>query len=84
MSSSVGKRERERQKIERARAKAERKAAVRADAAEPVGVVSNRSEAEIIEELGALHRAVEAGEISPEDFEERRSRIQAEFEGLSR
>ncbi len=84
MSSSIGKRERERQKLERARAKAERRAAGRAASAEPVEVTSNRSESELIEELASLHRAFEASEISPEDFEERRDKIQAEFEGLSR
>lgn len=84
MSSSVGKRQRERQKIERAHAKAERRAAGRAAAAEPVELVSNRTEPELIEELAALHRSFEAGEISAEDFEERRDGMQAEFEGLSR
>ncbi|MHB8438658.1 MAG: hypothetical protein ACYDD4_05785 [Acidimicrobiales bacterium] len=83
MSSSVGKRQRERQKVERARAKAERKAARLADSPEPIDVVSDRSESELIDDLGALQRAFEAGEVSPEDFEERRSRIQAQFEQLS-
>ncbi|MGH9918317.1 MAG: hypothetical protein ACRD6W_05545, partial [Nitrososphaerales archaeon] len=68
MSSSVGKRQRERQKLERAQAKAERKAARQATGPKEPDVPSHRSESELIEELGALHRAVEAGEVSPEDF----------------
>jgi hypothetical protein len=84
MSSSVGKRQRERQKRERAQAKAERKAARQTTGAEEPDGLSYRSEAELIEDLGALHRALEAGEMSPEDFEERRHRIQAQFERLSR
>lgn len=84
MSSSVGKRQRERQKLERAQAKAERKAARQATVAEPPDVFSPRSESELIEDLGALRRAFEAGEVSPEDFEQSRDRIQAQFEQLSR
>lgn len=84
MSSSVGKRQRERQKIERAQHKAERKAARQAGDSKPAdGVVSTRTEAELIEELGGLHRALEAGELSPADFEEQRDRLQAQFEQLS-
>lgn len=84
MSSSVGKRQRERQKLERAQAKAERKAVRQAAGIEQAGGLSPRSESELIEDLGVLHRALEAGTISPEDFEERRERIQAQFERLSR
>ncbi|HET9732187.1 MAG TPA: hypothetical protein VFP54_05880 [Acidimicrobiales bacterium] len=83
MASSVGKRQRERQKLERAQAKAERKAARNTDDGEPTVVLSNRSEAELIEDLGALHRALEAGQVSLEEFEERRDGIQAQFERLS-
>lgn len=83
MASSVGKRRRERQKLEQAQAKAERKAARRAADAEPAIVLSHRSEAELIEDLAALHRALETGEVSPEEFVERRDRIQAQLEQLS-
>lgn len=79
MASSVGKRQRERQKMERAQAKAERKAARQATGAEPANVSSYRSESELIEDLGALHRAFEAGEMSPEEFEERRGQIREQF-----
>jgi hypothetical protein len=84
MSSSVGKRQRERQKLERAQAKAKRRAARQATGSEPTDGFSPRSESELIEDLGALHRAFEAGEMSPEDFEDRRDRIQAQYEQLPR
>jgi hypothetical protein len=78
MATSAGKRERERQKMEKAKAKAERKAARQAADPQPEDG-SSRSESELIEDLGELHRAYEAGEVSLEDFEERRDRLQAEF-----
>lgn len=79
MPSSAGKRERERQKLEKAQAKAERKAARQAADRQLEDPSSVRSESELIEDLGALHRAFEAGEITSEDFENRRDRLQAEF-----
>lgn len=84
MASSVGKRQREVQKLEHAQAKAERKAARRAADAESGVVLSHRSEAELIEDLTALHRELEAGEVPPEEFEKHRDRIQAQLEQLSR
>jgi len=83
MTSSVGKRQRERQKLEQAQAKAERKAARRSAGAEPALVQPHRSEAELIEDLAALHRALEAAKVSPEEFEERRDLVQAQLEQLS-
>jgi hypothetical protein len=82
MASSAGKRERERQKLEKNKAKADRKAARRATETES-GETSSRSEPELIEELSALHRAFEAGEVSLEEFGERRERLQAEFGDLT-
>ncbi len=84
MSTSVGKRQRERQKLEKAKAKAERKAARRATDAEPAEPTLHRSESELIDDLGALHRAFEVGELSPEEFEERRDMLQVQFEQLPR
>lgn len=84
MSSSAGKRERERQKRERAQAKAERRAARQETGSEDTDRYPSRSEAQLIDELGLLHRASEAGEVSPEDFEERRNQIQIQFDRLSR
>ena len=84
MTSSVRKRQRERQKLEQAQAKAQRRAARRAADAEPGVVSSHRSEAELIAHLAALHQAHEAGELSTEEFEERRTGIQAQLEPLLR
>lgn len=84
MGTSAGKRRREQEKLEKATAKAGRKAARRAMPAAPVGPLSPLSESELIEDLGALHRALEAGDISPENFEERRDRLHAQFEQLYR
>jgi hypothetical protein len=85
VSSSVGKRQHERQKLERAQVKAERKAARQAASAEDeysVGL-SDRSEPELIDDLAALQRAFGDGEMSAEDFAESRDRIQAQLERLS-
>lgn len=85
MSSSVGKRQRERQKIERAQAKAERRAVRQAastegtDAAGPV----DRSEAELIDDLRSLQHAFGEGELTAEEFATRRDAIQAQLERLS-
>jgi hypothetical protein len=84
MGSSAGKRRREQEKLEKAKAKAGRKAARRAVDAAPARPLSQLSESELIEDLGALHRAFEAGDITPEDFEERRDRLHAQFEQLYR
>jgi hypothetical protein len=78
MATSVQKRQREQQKLEKAQAKAARKVA-RQTTAEPLENAAHRSEAELIEDLQALHRAFEAGDVSPEDFEEHRDRLQAQF-----
>jgi hypothetical protein len=83
MSSSVGKRQREQQKREKAQAKAERRAARQAMESEDTEDLEPRTEAELVEELGALQRSFGSGEISPEDFEEQRGRIQAQLERLS-
>ena len=82
MPSSAGKRRREQQKLEKAQAKAQRRVA-RQSAPQPSEDLGHRSEAALIDELRALHLAFEAGEVSPEDFEERHNRLQAQFEQLS-
>ena len=84
MASSVGKRQRERQKVERARAKAERKTARQTtDEASPEDLPL-RSETELMEDLQTLQRSFENDELSLEEFEERRDLIQAQFEQLSK
>jgi hypothetical protein len=84
MGSSAGKRRREQERLEKTRAKAGRKAARRAIDAVPAGPLSQLSESELIEDLGALHRALETGNITLEDFEERRDRLHAQFEQFYR
>ncbi len=84
MSSSVGKRQRERQKVERAQAKAERKAARLATDPEETEDLAPRTETELMDDLAELHRSFEAGGVSPEDFEARREQIQAQFDRLLR
>lgn len=86
VSSSVGKRQRERQKLERAQVKAQRKAARQAAGAEDedATIPSDQGEPELTDELCALQQAFGDGEISAEDFEHRRARIQTQLERLSR
>jgi hypothetical protein len=84
MSSSVGKRQREREKVERAQVKARRKAARQAAGTEAEDAeLSDRSEPELIDDLAALQRAFGDDEMSAEDFAERRALIQAQLERLS-
>jgi hypothetical protein len=85
VSSSVGKRQRERLKLERAQDKAKRKAARHLSGAEgeDAAGLSDRSEPELIDDLAALQRAFGDGAMSAEDFAERRARIQAQLERLS-
>lgn len=80
MSSSVGKRQREQRKLEQTAAKAVRKAARREGAAPSSGSAPYRSEAELTGELGELRRALERGEVPPEEFELRRDEIQVQLE----
>ncbi|HLN17361.1 MAG TPA: hypothetical protein VK277_11520 [Acidimicrobiales bacterium] len=84
MATSAGKRFRERQKLERVQAKAERKAARVASNDEPAVAPSQRSESELIEDLGTLQRDFEAGDVSQQDFEERRDLIGTQLERFSR
>lgn len=81
--SSAKKRERERLKIERTQAKEERRASRLDENAPPEPRTPARSEDALIEELSALQRALEAGTVSPEEFEQRRAVLQAEFGQLS-
>lgn len=83
MGSSLGKRQRERQKSEKAKVKADRKAARKATDLEPTDLAPDLSEPQLIEDLAALYRAFEAGDVSPEEFEDRRDQLQAQFERLS-
>jgi hypothetical protein len=80
MGGSAGKRRREQERLEKTSAKVAR----RAIDAVPAGPLSQLSESELIEDLGALHRALETGNITLEDFEERRDRLHAQFEQFYR
>ncbi len=77
--SSAKKRERERLKIERTQEKQERRASRLDSNAQPEPRTPARSQDALIEELGALQRALEAGTVSPEEFEHRRALLQDEF-----
>ena len=83
MGTSAGKRRREQQKLEKARAKAERRASLKEAEPEDLSAGDPRNEAELIEDLRNLQQSFEAGEISSEQFEERRNFLQAEFGQLS-
>ncbi len=82
--TTIGKRNVQQQKREKARAKEERRAARRSvepdENTEPVDM----SEAELIEELAKLHGAVEAGGLSLEEAEERREHIRKQLEQIER
>ena len=80
--TTSGKRQRQQQQREKAQAKVERKAA--RQASEPEGLTQpvESSELELMEELAVLHRSIEAGHITYQEFEERREHIRQQLEHL--
>jgi hypothetical protein len=79
--TTIGKRNVQQMKREKAQAKQERKAARRAvPEAGPAPVMA--SEAELIEELAGLSRSLESGQLSPREFEDRRERIRTQLEQI--
>lgn len=78
---TAGKRNLQQQKREKAQAKVARKAARRAADPDPT-VQVEATEAELIEQLASLHRAAEAGDVSAQDFEERREHLRKQFEQI--
>ena len=80
MASSAGKRQREAQKVDKAQAKAERKAARLASEPEDITLPPGRSESAIIDDMAELHRASKSGEISPEEFSDRLSVLQRQLQ----
>lgn len=80
--TTIGKRNVQQMKREKAQAKQERRAARKAapDASRELVEVS---EGELIEELADLSKALEAGELSPAEFEERRERVRAKLEQVA-
>src|SRR4029077_2724161 len=79
---TAGKRNLQQQKREKAQAKIARKAARRAADSEITFVPVDATEAELIEQLANLHRVAEAGEVSPQQFEERREHIRMQLEQI--
>jgi hypothetical protein len=82
--TTIGKRNVEQQKREKARAKEERRAARQSAEPEESTEPVDMSEAELIEELAKLHGAVEAGQMSLEESEERREHIRKQLEQIER
>lgn len=81
--TTAGKRNVQQKKREKARAKQERRAARREGDLDPTEPVE-ASEAQLVDELAALHAALEAGEVSIYDFEERREHIGNQLEQIQR
>jgi len=82
--TTAGKRNVQQKKREKAQAKQERKAARRdVDPDAPVMLVE-ASEAELIDEMAKLHGAVEAGDVSLEEFEGRLEEIRRQLEQIER
>ncbi len=80
--TTVGKRNIQQQKYEKARAKQERRAARRAAPTDTDGVDVSMSESELIDELAKLHAAMESGRVSLQEFEERREEIRRQLQQL--
>lgn len=81
--STFGKHDREQQKRAKAKAKAERRVARHtAEPEEGSGPVSGATEAELIEQLGSVHRSLKAGEIGLEEFETRQEQIRSELQRI--
>lgn len=80
--TTTGKRDVQQHKREKAQAKQERRAARRLEKTEPDSNRVETSEAELIDQLAALHAAVESTAISREEFEQRREVIRRQLEQL--
>jgi hypothetical protein len=80
--TTYGKRQREQEKREKAQAKVERREARHAVDLEAVDEPVEASESELIEALAGLHGAFDAGDVTLDDFEERRDHIRAQLERI--
>lgn len=83
--STYGKRQREQQKRDKAKAKVERRTArhtQRDETDESEQVAVDASQAELIQQLAGLHLAREAGQISQVDFEEQQENIRRQLEQI--
>jgi len=82
---TAGKRNVQQLKRERAQAKQARREARRgASGDDPDTTPVAATEAELIEQLAAIHGALEAGDLSPQAFEEQRERIGKSLEKIER
>jgi len=83
--TTIGKRNVQQHKLEKAKAKKERRAARRLDDPETDGTPAvAATEAELMDELAAIHRGVERATMSPEEFENRREQIRLQLEQIER
>ena len=83
--STYGKRDREQLKREKAKAKADRRAARHdVDPNQDGESVADASESELVEQLATLHRAFEAGDLPLGELEERQERIRAQLQRIHR
>jgi hypothetical protein len=82
--TTSGKRNVQQQKREKAQAKQVRRAARRLEGPEADGPSVEATEAELIDELAAIHSALETATLSPEEFEARRDTIRLQLEQIER
>ena len=82
--TTVGKRNVQQHKREKAQAKQERRAARRLESTESETPGVDLTEAELIDQLASLHAEVEKTTVSPEEFEQRRELIRRQLEQLER
>lgn len=81
--TTYGKRDREQQKREKAKAKADRRAARQQEAgAEQQEPIEGSSEAELVEQLAALHREFQEGRVQLDELEERQELIRSQLQRL--
>jgi hypothetical protein len=81
---TAGKRNIQQHKREKAKAKQDRRAARRTEDPDVETIHVEATEAELIEELAAIHRAVEMAAMSRDDFESRRESIRLQLEEIER
>lgn len=82
--TTAGKRNVQQHKREKAKEKQERRIARRLEAPDAEAIRVEASESELIEELAAIHRAVEMATMSPDEFESRREQIRLQLEQIER
>lgn len=82
--TTAGKRNVQQQKREKAKEKQERRAARRLEDPTVETTQVDSTEAELIDELAAIHRAVETAAMSPDEFETRREQIRLQLEQVGR